>query len=232
MLRFFRAPTPAEHEGARIWAASGLALLAVMMALMLVLRPPKTDLTPPPLRADMLPYFETHVSSCRGSLSAAGFQTRIVPDLDRTPACGYRDVVELEQPIRTTPIQTSCALAAGLALWRRDVVEPAAQRHFGQPLASINPLGAYACRRIAGRSDGRWSEHAHANAIDVSGFTLADGRTISVLRSWRTSAAESGFLHDIRDGGCRIFQGVLSPDYNRAHANHLHLDMGAYKICH
>ncbi|MFZ2030309.1 MAG: extensin family protein [Vitreimonas sp.] len=232
MLRYFRAPTPAEHERARLWAASALAVLALFMVVLLIGRPPKTDLTPPPLRADMLPFFETHVSSCRGSLSAAGFQTRIVPDLNRTPQCGYRDVVELVQPAAGTPLQTSCALAAGLALWRRDVVEPAAQRHFGQHLASINPLGAYACRRIAGRTDGRWSEHAHANAIDVGGFTLADGRAITVLQSWRTPAAESAFLHDIRNGGCRIFQGVLSPDYNRAHANHLHLDMGAYKICH
>jgi hypothetical protein len=232
MLRFFRAPTPAEHERARIWAAGALAVLALLMAMLLIHRPPRIDLTPPQLRAEALPYFETHVGSCRGSLLAAGFQTRIVPDLNRTPQCGYRDVVELVQPGATTPIQTSCALAAGLALWRRDVVEPAAQRHFGRPLASINPLGAYACRRIAGRADGRWSEHARANAIDVGGFTLADGRTISILQSWRTPAAESGFLHDVRNGGCRIFQGVLSPDYNRAHANHLHLDMGAYKICH
>jgi hypothetical protein len=232
MLRYFRAPTPAEHEQARIWAAGALAVLALLMVMLLIGHPPKTDLTPPPLGADMLPYFETHVSSCRGSLSAAGFQTRIVPDLNRTPQCGYRDVVELVQPAAGTPLQTSCALAAGLALWRRDVVEPAAQRHFRQTVASINPLGTYACRRIAGRADGRWSEHAHANAIDVGGFTLADGRTITVLQSWRTPAAESAFLHDIRNGGCRIFRGVLSPDYNRAHANHLHLDMGAYKICH
>jgi hypothetical protein len=136
------------------------------------------------------------------------------------------------QPAAATPIQTSCALAAALALWRRDVVAPAAQRHLGQPLLSINPLGGYACRRIAGRSDGRWSEHAHANAIDVGGFTFADGRTITVLQAWPTASPESAFLHEIRNGGCRIFQGVLSPDYNRAHANHLHLDMGAYKICH
>ena len=154
-------------------------------------------------------------------------------DLNRTPQCGYRDVVELVQPGASAGLQTTCALAAGLALWRRDVVDLAAQRHFGQRIASINPLGAaYACRRIAGRADGRWSEHAHANAVDVGGFTLADGRAITILQNWRTPTAESAFLHEIRTSGCRIFQGVLSPDYNRAHANHLHLDTGAYRICH
>ena len=233
MLGFFRPPTKAEHERARIWAAGALAVLALFMLMLLIGRPPRMDLTPPPLRAEMLPFFETHLSSCRGSLAAAGFETRVVADLNHSPECGYRDVVELEQPGAAAAVQTSCALAAGLALWRRDVVAPAAQRRFGQPLASINPFGgAYACRRIAGRPDGRWSEHAHANAIDVGGFTLADGRTITIVQSWRAPTAESAFLHDVRDGGCRIFQGVLSPDYNRAHANHLHLDMGAYKICH
>src|SRR5690349_7044278 len=167
MLRFFRAPSKDEHERARIWSAGALAVLALFMLALLIHRPPKIDLTPPPLRSELLPFFETHVSSCRGSLSAAGFQTRIVPDLNRSPECGYRDVVELVQPAGAAPIQTSCALAAALALWRRDVVAPAAQRHLGQPLVSINPLGVYACRRIAGRTDGRWSEHAHANAIDV-----------------------------------------------------------------
>ena len=31
------------------------------------------------------------------------------------------------------------------------------------------------------------SEHAFGNAIDVSGFKLADGREISVVRDWKRS---------------------------------------------
>ena len=90
-------------------------MLAVLMPMLLIERPPKTDLTPPPSAGRLLPYFATHVSSCRGSLSAAGFQTRIVPDLNRSPAsAAISDVVELVQPAAATPIQTSCALAAGL----------------------------------------------------------------------------------------------------------------------
>ena len=29
---------------------------------------------------------------------------------------------------------------------------------------------------------------------------------------------------DVRDGACRLFSTVLSPGYNAAHADHLHLD--------
>ena len=30
---------------------------------------------------------------------------------------------------------------------------------------------------------------------------------------------------------CRIFGAVLSPDYNAAHANHFHFDMGYWMTC-
>ena len=33
------------------------------------------------------------------------------------------------------------------------------------------------------------------------------------------------------DGGCRFFDGVLSPDYNAAHRDHLHLDRGPWWFC-
>jgi len=35
----------------------------------------------------------------------------------------------------------------------------------------------------------------------------------------------------VRDGACRFFDVVLGPDYNDAHRDHFHLDMGAYRAC-
>lgn len=62
-----------------------------------------------------------------------------------------------------------------------------------------------------------------ADAIDVSGFRLADGTRIAVARDWRDDH-RGAFLRDIRDGACKLFATILSPDYNAAHADHLHLD--------
>ena len=76
-----------------------------------------------------------------------------------------------------------------------------------------------------GRSEGAWSEHATANALDVSGFVLADGRRISVLRDWFGGDEKALFLKRVRDGACELFSTTLSPDYNAAHADHLHLDL-------
>ncbi|HVJ02806.1 MAG TPA: extensin family protein, partial [Sphingomonas sp.] len=118
----------------------------------------------------------------------------------------------------------SCPVAAALAMWEWNVVQPAAQRHFGQPVATIEHLGSYSCRRMYGRSVGDWSEHATADALDVAGFRLADGKRIRVLADWEEGGAKAAFLHEVRDGACRLFSTVLSPDYNAAHRDHLHLD--------
>jgi hypothetical protein len=112
------------------------------------------------------------------------------------------------------------------------VVTAAAERRLHQAVVRIEIAGApYQCRPIAGRRDRRLSEHAFANAIDIGGFRLADGRVISVGSGWRGRPEERAFLRDVRNGACRYFQAVLSPDYNRAHAAHLHFDLGRDKMC-
>ena len=75
-----------------------------------------------------------------------------------------------------------------------------------------------------GRSQGDFSEHATADALDVADFTLADGRSISVLRDWKGEGEDAQFLRAVRDGACDLFATVLSPDYNAAHRDHFHLD--------
>jgi len=126
--------------------------------------------------------------------------------------------------LRPAQAQATCAVAAGLALWLESGVQPAAERLLRARVTAIEHLGTNNCRRIGSGRGGAWSEHATGNAIDVAGFVLADGRRISVLRDWREPGAKAAFLRAARDAGCGTFATVLSPDYNRAHADHLHLD--------
>jgi hypothetical protein len=130
-----------------------------------------------------------------------------------------------------SPLMT-CRAALAYALWERQVVQPAAMQTFGVRVASVEHLGTYACRRRYGRADAGVSEHAYANAVDIAGFVLADGRRISVQRDWSRPGREGLYLRRVRDGACRVYGAVLSPDYNRAHFNHLHLDMGPWTSCH
>ena len=139
------------------------------------------------------------------------------------PASGGALTIAL-QPARVAP---SCPVLAGLALWEWRVVTPAARRLLGSRVVRIRHFGSYSCRRIYGRGEGQWSEHATGNAIDIAAFDLADGRRITVQGDWNRDGAEGQFLHEVRDGAGGLFATVLSPDYNAAHADHLHLDQAA-----
>jgi hypothetical protein len=167
---------------------------------------------------------------CRALLGRAGIRYEALPAPRSAGRCGYRDGVRmgrggaLSLDYRPGDLATSCPVAAGLALWEWHVVQPAALRHFGVKVAAVDHFGSYSCRRIYGRSQGAWSEHSTGNAVDIAAFRLADGRRISVLGDWQDEGAKGRFLRDVRDGACRLFSTTLSPDYNAAHRDHLHLD--------
>lgn len=168
-------------------------------------------------------------AQCRALLSRAGLQDIRAPAVSAGEQCGYADGMRLRsggpREIAYRPdVVTSCPVAASLALWEQHVLQPAAERYFGSRVAAIDHLGSYSCRRINGRPDGRYSEHSTADAIDIAGFRLADGTRISVLRDWNGDGAGAAFLREVRDGACPLYATVLSPDYNAAHADHLHLD--------
>jgi hypothetical protein len=143
-------------------------------------------------------------------------------------ACRRDDrTVLADYPLSPAHPPTTCALGAALELWLEQGVQPAAEEVLGTRVARIEHFGAYSCRRLYGRAEGRWSEHATGNAIDVAAFVLADGRRISIAGDWRGHREESTFLHRARDAGCNVFGTVLSPDYNEAHRDHFHLDQQA-----
>jgi hypothetical protein len=167
---------------------------------------------------------------CRALLKRAGIEFTALPARTAGPQCGYdeairfRDGGSLTIGWRPSDLGTSCPVAAALALWEWHVVQPAALEHFGSKVASVDHFGSYSCRRLYGRASGGWSEHASANAVDVAAFRLEDGRRISVVADWKGEGPKARFLRDVRDGACRLFATTLSPDYNAAHRDHLHLD--------
>ena len=170
---------------------------------------------------------------CVALLERAGVGFAELPPQRAGEQCGYRHAVRFDRGgavrigYRPADLGTNCAVAAGLAMWEWHVVQPAALERFGRPVRSIDHFGSYSCRRLYGRAEGGWSEHATANAVDIAGFTLADGRRISVARHWNDDGERGAFLKDVRDGACDLFATVLSPDYNAAHRDHLHFDQAS-----
>ncbi|MEQ1498240.1 MAG: extensin family protein [Novosphingobium sp.] len=124
----------------------------------------------------------------------------------------------------------ACPLADTFAGWARFGADRAAQQILGSRLVRIETMGSYNCRNVAGSS--RRSAHATANAIDVSGFVLADGRRITVAGNWADkSPAVRRFFSAIHTSACKRFGTVLGPAYNAAHRDHLHLELGGKAVC-
>jgi len=119
-----------------------------------------------------------------------------------------------------------CPMIAALEAWLKDIVEPDAQARFGQRVVTLDVFGAYSCRSVDNIAGARLSEHAFGNAVDVAGFTLADGREIDFVRDWKKpESPEAAFLHEAHAGACQYFTTVLGPGADAFHYNHIHLDL-------
>lgn len=124
----------------------------------------------------------------------------------------------------------ACPLANTFAGWARYGVDRAARQILGSPLARIETMGSYSCRTVAGSS--RLSAHATAEAIDVAAFVLADGRRINVVGDWQGGGPrEREFLRIVHQSACKRFGTVLGPDYNAAHRDHFHVELGGKSFC-
>lgn len=177
---------------------------------------------------------------CRAFLQRSTIEATMLPS-QGTGQCRREDrklvssPARLDVALRPAGAQATCAVDAGLGWWLRQGVEPAAETLLGARVVGIRHLGTANCRRIGGGDTGSWSEHATGNAIDIAAFVLSDGRQISVARDWRRQDERGAFLRTVRDSACRSFGTVLSPDYNAAHADHLHLDQarraGGWSAC-
>jgi Extensin-like protein C-terminus len=129
-------------------------------------------------------------------------------------------------PVSVSPAATlACPIVSELDRWITNSVQPASMRWFGAPVAEITQISAYSCRGMNGNPRANISEHAFGNALDISAFTLADGRKITVKNGWRGLPEEQGFLRDVQAAACDQFTTVLAPGSNVYHYDHMHVDL-------
>jgi hypothetical protein len=163
-------------------------------------------------------------AECRAVLERSGVAYTALPARGAGQCLRDDRTVLAGAPLSPNAPPTTCAVGAGFELWLRQGVQPAAEELLGARVARVEHLGAYSCRRLYGRQEGGWSEHATGNALDIAAFVLADGRRVGVASDWQGGGAAAAFLRRARDEACRVFGTVLSPDYNAAHADHFHFD--------
>lgn len=174
---------------------------------------------------------------CLAGLSEAGSRFSPLPDRYDGPGCGVTGAVQLAA-VRSDRAQlgisnigpVQCNTAQVFAGWARFGVDRAARQILGSPVERIETMGSYSCRNVAGTS--RRSAHATGEAIDIAAFVLADGRRISVLADWSGgSREEREFLRVVHESACKRFGTVLGPEYNAAHRDHLHVEIGGGGFC-
>ena len=131
----------------------------------------------------------------------------------------------------------ACPMIPAFDRWLADSVQPMAYALFGAPVSEVHVAASYGCRTRNNKRGARLSEHSFANAIDISSFQLADGRTITVKDGWKSEASDAIFLRTVHGDACKEFTTVIGPDGDRHHTDHFHLDLarhnkdGSYHYC-
>ncbi len=173
-------------------------------------------------------------AACVAALGTGDIGFDLLEDLEDSDQCHIRDRVRLRalRDVRIAPLETRCSTVLRMALWERHGFTPAAEAILGARVSTLHHLSSYNCRRLRtpGGMSNRMSTHATAEAVDITGVTLDDGRRISLIDDWGTGP-EGRFLRAMRDTACQSFATTLGPDFNRLHADHFHLQTRGFGTC-
>ena len=193
------------------------------------------QLSDPPGRITQFKLRRLDPGQCADLLTQANQQQLIssTPIADMRGDCPLSNVVRVRDfgPVKlSSSFLASCPLALSSALFVEQQARPLTQQFMGSALTRIDHLGSYACRNIYNRPDARLSEHATAEALDISGFRLANGERVTVLRGWPRDETQP-WLRAMLSAACGYYGNGLGPEYNAAHANHFHLGMRGFGLC-
>lgn len=145
-------------------------------------------------------------------------------------SCGIPNAVRVEaiEGVRLSkPTRMDCNTAKALKSWVRKGVNPTLAGIGGGP-DMLRVAAGYSCRTRNSRKGAKLSEHARGRAIDISGITLKNGATLSVLKGW-PRRGEGRLLRQLHSAACGPFGTVLGPDSDRYHRDHFHLDTARYR---
>jgi hypothetical protein len=178
-------------------------------------------------------------SACRTALNEQIAIAPSIPDIHGPGGCGGTDLVRLEAIVLpdqhrvavTPPATLRCTMATAIADWVRTDIAPLTQK-LGSEITGLDNFDSYECRGFNRIKGAHLSEHGRANALDVRGFKLADGRSIELTDRTEPRELRENVLHSV----CARFVTVLGPGSDGYHEEHIHLDLmehqNHYRICH
>lgn len=187
---------------------------------------------------------EAAQADCRSRLAGLDIDFEPMAPIGEEGGCGTPgailikaiDGVEIDPPA-----EANCELAEALHHWIAWSVKPAARESLGKTLTVIHNASAYACRRRNNAATGKMSEHAKANALDISTLGFSDDTSTTIKGDWSGlkrligTSGNSPFLSRIRRDACIRFTTVLGPGTDPYHGDHFHIDLArrknGYRIC-
>jgi hypothetical protein len=197
------------------------------------------------------------VSGCYAQLQQQGVGFTIVPDPKGKPAgmpnlvCTVKDALRLSPTVhgvqwvtggnKASSMLMRCQMALAIADFSRYL--------HSQGVRKVMHYGTYNCRAIRtdSGSTGSLSQHGLGLAIDIAAFWKADGSEYNLVKHWdhstvwknsrgqagcwstRFNSPQAKFLYEV---ACemwkrRWFTLVLTPNYNKVHDNHFHVDLSS-----
>ncbi len=184
------------------------------------------------------------MDACAARLASLGVEFQMVAVAAENPACTVAMPIQLKRIVipgdaaraiefPARPL-VDCRLAEPLALWLEGAVGPILAAGFSSRLSVVRTGAGYECRIRNRAAAGKISAHAVGLALDISGFELADGRTVPAVSPKDEPASP---LNSLRTAACGWFTTVLGPGSDPMHEEHLHVDIeshgasGRYRIC-
>ncbi len=164
-----------------------------------------------------------------GLCGISGLEGEVISDIDGPGACGIDDPVAVTRVAGVSlsrPARMTCEKAEALDDWVRGGAIPVIGTK-GGGLSKLVVAADYACRTRNSRPGARLSEHAKGRALDISGFTLEDGTTLTVGGDWRGN--NSSIMRQLHRTACGPYGTVLGPNSDRFHQDHFHFDIASYR---
>ncbi|MCP8883289.1 extensin family protein [Devosia sp. XJ19-1] len=202
-----------------------------------VVREPEPDVLPEPEKTPSAPeereperVYQTACPALLGGRVAGEMLEPIAQSVcaERSPLSVTGLWVNGSEIALTSPVITNCQMAGALADWV-GAVDLYARAAMNSAVVSVTTGTSFMCRNRLSAADGFVSEHGFANALDIVGFTLANGRVINVESDWLPmSAPEGRLLRQAHGAACGRFTTVLGPEADADHQDHFHLDLGCH----
>ncbi len=190
----------------------------------------KTALSTPEAPVEVPPAASIPQPIERGQLCGiAGLEGRPIADVPaKSRGCGLEEGVQVTAvsgiPL-STPATIDCVTAQALKTWVDTGIVPIIGTT-GGGVKRLEIAASYVCRPRNNQKGAKVSEHGRGRAVDLSGITLKDGRTLTVLQDWKRNAKIMTAIHR---AACGTFGTVLGPKSDRYHHDHFHVDTARYR---